>query len=335
LTLTVGRQELHFGNDMIVGDPDTNNAVTTASPFSTAGGDPDLSARKSFDAIRATLNYDPLVIDAIYAKVRERTTRNNDDENLYGVNASYALNKTTTVEGYLFVRDVGKKAYATTTTTNARCKGDKTYVPGVRLVTAPIENLTYQVEIAGQLGKYNWDSAARPNQTISRRAFAAETFLTYDFKKQKYTPSVTAMYGYFSGPRGNDTKVQTAWDPMYENQTAGHIVNTLLNQTNCHIVGLTGSLKPVDDLTLKGEYYALWWDKKWGDGQVGATVKGDSITLRHKKFIGSEVDLKAVYDYTEDVQFGLLCGMLFPGNSLDESNRSMASEVIGSMKVTF
>ncbi|MBU1125849.1 MAG: alginate export family protein, partial [Candidatus Omnitrophica bacterium] len=54
LTLTVGRQELRFGNGWIVGDPDTNGAALRSH---LAEGD--LSARKSFDAIRATLDYDP------------------------------------------------------------------------------------------------------------------------------------------------------------------------------------------------------------------------------------------------------------------------------------
>ena len=39
---------------------------------------------------------------------------------------------------------------------------------------------------------------------------------------------------------------------------------------------------------------------------------------------------------TEDVQFCLLGGWLFPGKAFDKTvNRNMASEVIGSMKVTF
>ena len=91
LTLTIGRQELHFGNDLIVGDPDTNN-LDMAGDLT----DADLSARKSFDAIRGTLDYDPLVIDLIWAKIDENTfvgtgtgTPEKDDEDLMGMNARY------------------------------------------------------------------------------------------------------------------------------------------------------------------------------------------------------------------------------------------------------
>ena len=65
LTLTVGRQELRFGNAMIIGDVDSN--LMSAS----LNVPPDLSARKAFDAIRATLDYDPLVVDVIMSKIDE------------------------------------------------------------------------------------------------------------------------------------------------------------------------------------------------------------------------------------------------------------------------
>lgn len=95
LSLTVGRQEIRFGNGLVVGNARSYNHTTTSSVL---GGIPsDLSLRRAFDAIRATLNYDPLVIDAIYAKIDERITpststtlrqNSNQDTDLWGVNAS-------------------------------------------------------------------------------------------------------------------------------------------------------------------------------------------------------------------------------------------------------
>ncbi|MDD5166976.1 MAG: hypothetical protein PHQ57_06285, partial [Candidatus Omnitrophica bacterium] len=93
LTLTVGRQLLRFGNGLIVGDPDTN-----IYSVSTALYEGDLSARKSFDAVRATLDYNPLVIDAVYAKVEEGNATLNDDVTLLGLNAAYDMGRQTTLE---------------------------------------------------------------------------------------------------------------------------------------------------------------------------------------------------------------------------------------------
>jgi hypothetical protein len=66
-----------------------------------------------------------------------------------------------------------------------------------------------------------------------------------------------------------------------------------------------------------------------------------------KKYLGSEIDAIVTYDYTEDVQLALNLGWFIPGSafykgvenggvSKDVSgNRRTASQIIGSMKVTF
>ncbi|MCX5710692.1 MAG: alginate export family protein [Candidatus Omnitrophica bacterium] len=341
LTLTIGRQELHFGNDMIIGDPDTNNAVTTASPFNGSGTglrDPDLSARKAFDAIRATLNYDvmsnPLVVDVVIAQVKNTTFGNRDDENLYGVNVNYELNKKTTLEGYWWERSRGKVNTAAGTASN---KSDRTDVYGARIVNQSIKNLTAQVEAAMQLGNVNTSSTI----TQRRRAWATEAFLTYDLKDVKkvgkYKPTATALFAFFSGNKDNSgNKTNKAWDPMYENQKCGDLANALLNQSNIMLTGGILTAKPVDDVTLKGEYYAYWWDKVFQQGGTAQTIlTGETLTMTDGKFVGQEIDLTATYDYTEDVQFALMGGMFMPGDSFDSINRNTATEVIGSMKVTF
>ena len=342
LTLTIGRQELHFGNDMIIGDAYTNNHASTASIFSKTI-DKDLSLRKSFDAVRATLNYDPLVVDVVAAQVKKagRTQPNSangtgslsidDQTTLVGVNANYAISKTTDVEGYFWQKRIGRNDK--TTIAN---KTDYTNVVGARIVTKPLDILTYQLEGAYQFGKATNTSTVR---TLDRNAWALETIATLDLKNikpiEKYKPAVSVLYAYFSGDRGNKSGITTyrGWDPMYENQTFGAVANTLVDQTNMHVAGGFITAKPVDDVTLKGEYYAYWWDKRLAVGQSVAT--GEILNLTGKKFIGQEVDLSATYDYTEDVQFGLLGGLFITGSSFASTNSNTAGEVIGSMKVTF
>ncbi|MCM8795500.1 MAG: alginate export family protein [Candidatus Omnitrophica bacterium] len=321
-TLTIGSQELRFGNGMIIGDPTTNNRRSGDSNIAII--DADLDMRKAFDAVRLTLNYDPLVLDIVGAKVEENEQNNEDDINLYGINANYALSKTTTLEAYWFEKHSQRKA-------NLQNKPDRIDVLGGRVVTQPIENLTYQLEAAYQLGK----SVLSATNVANRRAWALETSLTYAMPNVRYSPSLTALYNYFSGRRGNDEKKDTAWNPMFEDQTAGNIANIQIDQSNCHVAGVIASAKPMDDVKLIGEYYAYWWDKRYGDGQVVTSVRGDSLTMKNKKFAGQEIDLKTVYDYTEDVQFSLMTGIFLPGSSFDKANDNTATEVIGSMKVTF
>lgn len=344
LSVIVGRQELHFGNDMIVGDVDTNNICSAASPFGANNRDKDLSARKAFDAIRATLNYDPLVIDAIAALVEDTNLNTSDDVNLFGVNANYKLAdmqymKNNVVEAYWFQKRTGRDNTATAVTRKAV---DKINVLGGRLSTQPIEDLTYSLEAAYQFGKYVGRSVGAP--IVRRKAWALETALNYNFKNLKCcSPSVTALYAFFSGDPTNNgyTTFQgasRAWDPMYENQKFGDIANALFNQSNAHVAGGNLMARPMEDIGLKGEYYAFWWVYPYqGDGIVASTARQSSVNLKTtaKKFAGQELDLTATYDYTEDVQFALMGGWFFPGKAWDKANRDTASEVIGSMKVTF
>lgn len=336
LTLTVGRQELHFGNDMIIGAATTNNHATPASVFSNTI-DKDLSMRKSFDAVRATLNYDPLVIDIVGAEV-SKGFRNqpgtigtyaqsiNDQETLVGVNANYELSKTTDLEAYFWQRARSDNNSGATVQPPVDDKTDRVDVVGGRIVNKSIKNLTAQAEVAHEGGTLVnfYDAAGNPIMptTQHRDAWAAEGALTYDLKDVntigKYKPTITALAAYFSGNRGKD-KTNTGWDPMYENQKFGDIANEMFNQTDADILGAIVTAKPMSDVTLKGEYYAFWWDKRFGSGQVVLDNVGQYITMNDNRFAGQEVDLTATYDYTEDVQFSLLGGILKPGSSFNKT----------------
>ncbi len=272
VTLTVGRQELHFGNDMIIGDMDTNRIATTWTGQTTTSyvmPAPDLSKKKAFDAVRLTLNYDPLVIDAIYSRINERfTTRRDNNTDLYGVNARYDFGnilgtKSLIGEAYWFGRTTGRKAFAQGN------KEDRVDTIGGRIEVVPINNLRYQLEVAKQIGTYTYSNATRTlDVTVPRDAWAIETSLTYDFKKIKYNPTLTGLYAYFSGDKDSywfDTAGDAhnlphsakGWDPMYENQSFGHIANALLPQTNAHIAGLIVTAKPWEDVNAKLEYYSF------------------------------------------------------------------------------
>jgi len=326
LTITLGRQELRFGNGMIVGDPDTNNQVAVGLT-----SDPDLSSRKAFDAIRLTLNYDPLVVDLVASQIAENLQASSDDVTLYGINAAYALNKKINLEGYYFSKFTGREN-TTGTGATVRTVVDRVDTIGGRIVASPIEKLTYQLEGAYQVGKI---MDAQSTNVISRRAWAVETALTYAMPNVKMSPMLTACYSYYTGNKNDSGDKYRAWDPMFEDQVAGSIANAQFDQSNAHIAGAIAQLKPKDDVTLKGEYYAYWWDKAYANGQVITSRRGDTFSMSKEKFAGQEVDLTAIYDYTEDVQLSLLTGILIPGSAFDSANSDLATEVIGSMKVTF
>ncbi len=391
LTLSIGRQELHFGNELIVGDPDTN-LVSAATNLAEG----DLSARKSFDAVRATLDYNPLVVDAVYAKIEEGVANLNDDVTLTGINAKYALNKKTTLEGYFFSKIKGVDAASVFNvdrggnlgwvdsnngggagqldSQNFKDQSDIVNVLGVRAVDKTVKNLTLDGQVAWQFGRYNpkFDPNARydltnrsfPNgkaQTTQRNAWAVQTIATYDLKdvgllsKQmtKYQPSISAGYTFLSGAKRDETSrsAYRGWDPMFENQTVGHIMNAIMANTNMHRGSLSAKAKLTNDITGKVDYVGAWFARRYpktensyvvlsGIANNGGTARVFSVG--HGSYIGQEIDATLTYDYTEDVQFSLLGGMFLVGGNIRDinhqqtkGNQANAGELIGSMKVTF
>ena len=387
LTITAGRQELHFGNDFIMGDPDTNMIALKSN---LAEGD--LSSRKAFDAIRATLDYNPLVVDLIYAKIAEEVTTINDDTTLTGVNLKYDLDKSTAIEGYFFSKIRGNSATAATNLDGVdaitvggavipvwaqdKKKSEKIFTLGSRLVNKTVKNLTLDLQGAWQFGSYNpkFDPNARYDGAIpttgvdegnahaakaaERSAWATEVFAMYDLKDismiSKYKPSVAAGYIYLSGDSRDRVGQKTyhGWDPMFENQTFGHVLNSIMGFSNMNGYIITLQAKPIEDINVKFDYVSAWFNKRYAEGRL-AILSGVSgarqFRMGNKKYIGQEFDLTMTYDYTEDVQFSLLGGMFFAGKSINKGNeistggtganpshqRATATEVIGSMKVTF
>jgi hypothetical protein len=334
LTLTLGRQELRFGNALIIGDPDTN---LLADEYWVPS---DLSARKAFDAMRATLNYDPLVIDLIYAKIDEDNWAwwdtngvEKNDTDLYGMNAAYNLKDlgiTGKAELYFFSRVTRWPVYSSGLTKKDICNTIGTLVSG-RIV----DNLSGSLEYAYQFGNaaYDWEGI-NDGVNLRRRAFALQAVLNYAFQT-KYNPNLTLAYTYLSGDKKDDNKYKY-WDPMFEDQAGNNIVEALFPNSNNQSINVMGSIKPKEDLTLSANYgyYRLAQSVSYIYGPYASSMP---YIMTDKKTLGSALDITATYDYTEDVQLGLTFGYFNPGNAFDKSYgyKQNATQLIGSMKVTF
>jgi hypothetical protein len=319
LTLTLGRQELRFGNQLIIGANNTyNSGVVSGLPT-------DLSERASFDALRATLNYDPLIIDLVYAKVSDSNVNTSNDTDLFGINASYDVNKKINVQGYIWDRK-DKSADV------VNSKKDDTYTLGGLVTISPIADLKTSLEGAWQFGKNRVPT--NNSNTTKRNAFAVQARADYAFSKVKFAPAIGAGYTYLSG----DGK-QAAWNQMYYNQNLGNIAYAILPFSNMHVVNLKGSVKPMEDVTLSVlyGYYKL--------ANSVATISsnkrdsnGNQYLLNtalnaNKNELGQEVDVTVAYDYTEDVQLGLTLGCFAPGDAFTDTR--LANQAVASMKVIF
>jgi len=323
LSLTIGRQEISFGNGLIIGNAKVPGNATSIPT--------DLTERKAFDAIRATLDYNPLVVDLVYAQVKQANSVDRNTVSLAGVNVNYALDKKNNVSAYYWLKRNNNNAILTS-------RPDELSTIGALISSNPIENLVASLEAAYQFGKNTETTNQKKHQ-----AWALQAMADYTFAKVKTTPKIGASYTYLSGNTTSpNDRSNAGWDPMFYDQKLNNIVYTLLPFSNMNAFNLKGSMKPVDDVTvsLVFGYYGVAQKNSAAftvphtyDG--GATYYGTGTgTYTGKTHLGDALDATITYDYTEDVQFGLTGGYFRPGDALT-SDTANAQQIIGSMKVVF
>jgi len=338
LTLTLGRQPLRFGNALIIGDPDSDflgigGDAVVAAGVGLANVADDLSLRKAFDAIRTTLDYSPLVIDLVYSKVREGTQNIDDDITLMGINAGYELDEDTLLEGYFFSKIVDDTA------AGAEDEKDKVFTVGIRGETDVTDQLSLFGEYAYQFGDYRNTAAS----ALHREAFATQVGGAFQFNDDNNS-AVSLTYTYLSADDDDMDNDWEAWDPMFEDQRGGEIANLFVN-TGVQSVKLTGSTMPREDLTAILDVY---WYRVAESPSVSTLAGGAAIAYtagplvnnwylvnRDEKDLGWELDLSLLYDYTEDVQMGLVSGWFMPGDFFDSQNDETAYSLRAFAKVDF
>ena len=341
LTLTIGRQDLWFGKGFIVGaqlqDP---QGVLFA---------PEYTAIQSFDAVRATLDYDPWTIDGIFSKIRENYRRADDDINLWGVNVGYVFEDYNAEgEAYWFFKQQrfnGTTGAAVKTSVRNGNNSNDVHTIGARGSFDPIEDWTIALEGAYQLGEYI--GAANQVDERGRSAFAIDAMVECRYWQDDFAwrPVLGAEYIFYSGESNMGNVAATAngdyngWDPIYRGKFDTAIrewqnvyyrtaMASCPSFTNQHQVLIRGTLEPTDSLTFNATYGHFWLVESWAEN---TTVVNENTA----KNIGDEVDLQLTWDYTEDVQFGLLSAWFFPGDHFSSGQDDVTTDIVGTVSLSF
>lgn len=356
LTVTVGRQPLSFGTQFIVGagflaDPNVMFASANIGQGVHGSNFQEFSEYNAYDAIRATLDFTPLVVDAIYAKINE-TGVTSDDQTLYGVNLNWKGVPVDRINGeaelYWFLKD--DEGFASTNIHDNTRAWDRNTVHtvGGRVAGEPVSNLHLNGEFAYQMGELeDASTVAAGYLERDRQAWALNVSGNYAWATVPWTPATGVGYVHYSGEKAGGSS-QTddfgAWDPMYRGSFTTYIQDFLAGTdagslyttvdpndtaapTNRQILYADVAAKPLEDLSVFLRYSHIWFDE--------TPVAGRSDEA------GDEVDVKVAYDYTEDVQFAAVGAWFFPGGYYDDnpntSTRADATawEVLGGVSVDF
>lgn len=358
LSLKIGRQDLWFGKGFVVG------VGVNRDPNSNINAD-EYSCSNAFDAVRATLDYDPWTIDAVYAKIWENAIDSKDDEDLIGLNIGYIFDVyNAEAELYWFNKRDGSKE-----TMNVKI-GNVVHTMGLRGSADPIENLTLAAEAAWQLGTYV-SSRVQPERRY-RNAWAIDVSAESRYFQEMYAwlPKLGLEYIYYSGHKNikdetvYSSGLYTGWDRMYRGKfdsairdyqgiyyATGMDSNNVRTDmwpnypdaadSNQHTIIVAGSIQPTDSLTIDCRYFNFWqqYATYWFDTAKHGSARADTYREKANRYLGGEIDVEVTWDYTEDVSFGLLAAWFMPGAHYDKCNTpssdSVAADIVGSVKVSF
>lgn len=338
LTVTIGRQDLWFGKGFIVGANQQNPGTNLTAP--------EYTAINSFDSVKAVLDFDPWTITGVYAKIFEDAVQANDDVDLWGVNVGYKFDSyRAEAEGYWFFKKDDQVDHWGGIKSN-----NDVHTIGMRGSVDPIDVLTLAAEGAWQCGNYMGSRLQVNNRDRSAWALDVSGELRYFTDKLSWKPKIGVEYIWYSGNEPEDNPAVASgtyqgWDMMYRGKFDSAIreyvgrfytsarypvrptqltSNADASFTNQHQVIFLGSLQPVDSLMLKANYNLFWNQHKY----VGNQDKSGG-------FVGQEIDLNAIWDYTEDVSFGILAAWFVPGEVYYDGLNEVATDIVGSVKVSF
>ena len=327
LTLTIGRQDLLFGRGFIVGwNPVDPQGATQADEF---------TQLQAFDAVRATLDFNPWTIDLVYALIDENSNNPEDDRDLYIANVNYKFAEYNAVAEAYYVGEIDKGTLAGTAGTH----DNNTHTVGGRVQFDPISQITLGGELAYQFGNYR---SALANPRRDRDAWAADVFGTYRWD-YTWKPEVTVEYVMMSGE--SDLSATTndfgSWNAPFRGPTYGWIheyketnwgtaqTNDQATGQNNQFISVAASIKPLEDLLISAVYYHFWAPD---DMHTTITDPTSAVLDDH---LGDEIDTQITYAYTEDVSFGFMADWYIPGGLYASNNDKTASQYVSSVHVTF
>ena len=330
LTLTIGLQDIWLGRGFIVGNNNLNwdrQNITTADEY---------SVQTAFDAVRATLDFNPWTVDLIYAKIDENNPNPEDDRDLWVAYVNYKFAEYNAVADGYFVGEVDR---ATVSGTSGSFNNE-TDTLGLRAQFDPISQITLGGEIAYEFGQYR---SAITSPSRDRNAWAANLFGTYKWDNT-WKPSATLEWVHFSGEEDMGAAATTeykAWNALFRGKfwTAYGDFREFVYATaqgddqpattNQDFVQVKGAMKPLNDLLIEASYTYFWVPERIHQTAGVLTSPSENDNL------GSEVDFQATYDYTDDVAFGLLLGWFIPGDFYNSPNDATVMDLVTSVKVSF
>jgi hypothetical protein len=320
-SLKVGRQELSYGDERLIGAFNWNNIG------------------RVFDAAKVRWQNPWFGADFFASRVIIPDDNNfnlpNDYDWFFGMYASTKKIPKQTTEFYLLSRNTSPKS----PTVNglglpALLNGPSArdiYTAGVRLKSTPGElgNWDYSGEFMGQYGHFNDPLLPVASRSLEHRAYALFAGGGYTWAQATWTPRLGLEYNLGSGDSNpNDGRHET-FENLFPTNHKFYGYMDFFSLQNIHNLRLTTSVKPLPRLTLLAEAHAFWLADTHDSlytvagarrGGIGPTPgNGYGINSTYKSYVGSEIDLIATYAVSPWATLELGYGHFFHGDYIRQT----------------
>jgi hypothetical protein len=289
-TVRIGRQELVFGEQRLLGH---------------AGW---LNAARTFDGARVTLKRNGLQLDAFAASVvrilPDAFDRSGYGNSLYGMYLSATtIVPKQTLEPYFFWRQspgfvakLGGVAALHQATT------------GVRMAGKLLSAFDYSTEAAVQTGSVGPDTV---------RAWAGHWLVGKTLTGVAARPRFFGEYNYASGDTNPKSGTRGTFDQLYPTAHDKYGLADQVGWRNIRHARAGAELKPSAKWGVSGSYHS-WWLASVTDALYSASgaAVARSVAGTAGRHVGQEVDIQAAYNYSPQLQIGAGYAYLIPGEFL-------------------
>ena len=304
VTAKVGRQELLYGDQRVVGPSDWNNTG------------------RVFDAAKLRYEDKNFWVDALVANVVVPVDgKYNDHDSSDWLAGVYASSKTLfpvqESQLYFLSRNVGRGSAAGTASRDI-------YSAGARVKSLPgkLAGWDYAAEFIKQFGNIVQGGVRREQD-----AWATSLLGGYTWADTFGTPRLGVEYDFSSGDsNAADNKSETL-DNLFPTNHGKYGLMDYVGWRNIHDPSLSFSIRPHKKLSVSLDYHLFWLadthDSFYPQSGSGRNANGYGKTPAYDSFVGSEIDFDMNYAITSWAALRGGYGHFFPGGYVDQSKQAL------------
>lgn len=297
LSLLVGRQELSYGEQRLIGGFNWSNTAQT------------------FDALRLRYQTEELQVD-IFASQKVLIEDNHFNErdhsdNFYGIYATWKKVKNHLIDVYVLLRDT-EKARAFSKAEAAAKMDEVTF--GTRVKGWDLNGWDYQVEIAGQGGNYGSGEI---------QAFALISQVGYTLADCPLKTRLFFEYAHASGDDDPGDGDRGTFDNLYPTNHLYYGYADFVSLQNINDFEFGFEMKPIKNLKLICSLHLFYLDEE-EDALYNAgrkPIRFDA-TGKASSTVGQELDLLAKYKINEHCSALIGYSHFFAGGFIEDTGKS-------------